>query len=70
MIFDMNAMPLLRQFQEASDAEGVAIRALLAYLQSGGRDHQRLEELTDSMTAAHDKKMGILDQLQPFRVDK
>lgn len=58
-------MTLLEQFHAANDAEGVAIKILLAYLQNGGRDKQKLKELRGSQMEAHNKKMDILDKLQP-----
>ena len=70
MIIDMSAKPLLEQFQAANEAEGVAIKELLAYMQGGGRDNQTLEALTNRMTSTHDKKMDIYAQLEAVRIDK
>lgn len=70
MIIDMSSKPLLEQFQAANEAEGVAIKELLAYMQGGGRDNQRIEALTNCMTSAHDKKMDIYAQLQSVKLDK
>lgn len=69
-VYDQRAVPLMEQFRAANDAEGAAIRALLAYMQGGGNDNKRLMELTDGMTLAHDKKMQIYKEMQQFRIDR
>ncbi len=69
-VYDSKAIPLLEQFRAANDAEGAAIKVLLAYMQSGGNDNKKLMELTDWMTTAHDKKMQIYQDMQRFRLDK
>jgi hypothetical protein len=70
MMYDKSATPLIEQLRAASDAEGVAIRALLAYMKPGGNDSQKLGELTDQMTAAGAAKMRIVRELEPYRLDK
>ena len=70
MIIDTSSQPLLKKFQAANEAEGVAIKELLAYMQGGGRDNQTLEALTDRMTNTHDKKMDIYTKLRSVRLDK
>ena len=70
MIIDMSAKPLLEQFQAATEAEGVAIKELLAYMKGGGEDNQTIEALTNRMTNTHDKQMNIFAQLQSVRLDK
>lgn len=68
MIFDMSAMPLFEKYKIAREAEAVATKQLLAAMESGNRDMPTLEDLTQSMTAAHNKAMGIWDQLQQFKL--
>lgn len=70
LVYDPRVVPLMEQFRSAHDAEGIAIKALLAYMESDGNDKSRLSELTDKMTAAHDVKMRIYEQMQSFRLDK
>jgi hypothetical protein len=70
MIIGTSARPLLEQFQAANEAEGIAIKELLADMQAGGNDNQKLEALTNRMTNTHDKKMDIYAQLQSVRLDK
>jgi hypothetical protein len=60
----------MEQFKAVNEAEGAAVKALLAYMQGGGSDNKKLMQLTDQMTSAHDKKMGIYQELQRFRLDK
>ncbi len=69
-IYDQRAVPLMEQFKAANDAEGVAIKNLLAYMQSGGNDNKKLMELTNSMTSAHEKKMHIYQEMQKLRIDR
>ncbi len=68
MIIDMSAKPLLEQFQAANEAEGIAIKELLAYMQGGGRDDQRIEALTNRMSSAHNKKMDLYGECPDFCV--
>ena len=70
MIFDINAKPVIDQLSSASEAEAVATKALLSAMENGVRDTKILEALTNQMTAAHNKKMDIWDQLQPLRLDQ
>lgn len=69
-VYDQRAVSLMEQFGAANDAEGVAIKVLLAYMQGGGNDQQKLMELTNNMTATHDRKMQIYQEMQQFRIDK
>jgi hypothetical protein len=68
-VYDNRAMPMLKELRSASEAEGAAINALLSYMQNGGRDNNRLLELTNEMTSSHDKKMQIYQEMQQFRLD-
>ena len=70
MILDESAKELLEQFVVANEAETIATKKLLAYLEGGGRDEATLNALTDNMTATHNKKMDLYAQLQALRLDK
>ncbi len=71
MIIDGNeAGPLLEQFKIAQDAEGAAITALHDAMKGDMKDREILMALTDRMTATHNQKMEIWEQLQQHRLDK
>jgi hypothetical protein len=38
-------------------------------MQGGGSDHEKLMELTADMTAMHERKMQIYQEMQQFRID-
>lgn len=67
-VYDQRAVSLLQELQRASEDEGVAIKALNAYLQGGGKDSSEMSRLTDLMTAAHDRVMQIYQQMQQFKI--
>jgi hypothetical protein len=69
-VYDSKVQPLMQQFMAANEAEGVAIKALLAYMQGGGNDMAQMKRLSDSMTVAHDNKMNIYAKMQQFRLDR
>ena len=70
MIFDMNSTKeLFGQFSAAQSVEVTAIAALHDALRGGVKDNEILMTLTDRMTEAHQKKMGIWHQLQQHRID-
>lgn len=69
-VYDQRAVPLMEQFKAVNEAEGVAIKNLLTYMQSGGKDNKKLMELTDAMTSAHERKMQIYQEMQKFRIDR
>lgn len=69
-VYDSRATSLLEKFCSASDAEGVAIKALLAYMQGGGNDDNKLSALTERMIMAHDSAVRIYQEMQQFRLDK
>ncbi len=70
MVIDESARPLLEEFQLANEAEGVAIKELLAYMQGGGRDRERMGTLTNAMSKAHGRKMDVYARLSEVRLDK
>lgn len=70
MVLDSSATPILERFKTAADAEAVAIKALLATLQSGVKDTNTLMALTQTMEVAGNAKMSIYRELEAVRLDK
>ena len=69
-VYDSKVQPLMQQFMAAGETEGAATKVLLAFMQSGSKDENKLKELTDNMTSAHDNKMKIYAEMQKYRLDK
>jgi hypothetical protein len=70
MVFDEDATRLLKKLKAASDAEGVAVAALLAYMQGGGKDDAQLGALADQMTATHHEKLASCRSFRRTTRDK
>ena len=70
MVFNKKAMPLLNELQAACGEQLTALNALNAYMAGGGEDEAVIKKLLDSFEKAGALVAGIVEKLQPLRLDK
>ena len=70
MIFGIKTRPLLERFQTANEAESSTIKALLAYMQTGGANNETFQFLTDRLGDANYKRTLIWEELLRNRLDR
>lgn len=68
-VYDFSARDTVAKLEAATEAEGIAIKAIHAALEARA-GQEELMRLTQAMEDAHSAKMRIYQELQAFRLDK